>query len=233
MLEQPGIDLCSRDKSGLSPFATAMTFKNNKAAQKILQLEPQAAEQYDSRGRNFLHTAILKGDLESVLFLISIPVNVHSKTQDQHELSPLLLAVQKGQAMMIRNLILAGASVHDKTPSQQSALQLASEADLPEVCSILLGEGIDYSSVDSRGNNALHMAVKEGHLDVIRTLLTESHIDAEATNAKGRNPLHILANFAQDNVVAIFDLFLECMPTYPLDKVDGDGNTRNYILLFV
>jgi len=82
--------------------------KNNKAAQKILNLEPQAAEQYDSRGRNFLHTAILKGDLESVLFLLSINVNVHSRTQDQNSLTPLLLAVQKGHAMMVRNLILAG-----------------------------------------------------------------------------------------------------------------------------
>ena len=78
-----------------------------------------------------------------------------------------------------------------------------------------------------RGNNALHIAVKEGHLDVIRVLLTESQISAEVTNFKGRNPLHILSNFGQDNAVAIFDLFLECMPTYPLDKTDGDGNTGN------
>ena len=53
-----------------------MSMKNNRAAEKILQLEPQAAEQYDTRGRNFLHTAILKGDLESVLFLISIQVRI-------------------------------------------------------------------------------------------------------------------------------------------------------------
>jgi hypothetical protein len=31
------------------------------------------------RGKNFLHTAIIKGDLESLLFLISIHVNVQSK----------------------------------------------------------------------------------------------------------------------------------------------------------
>ena len=71
------------------------------------------------------------------------------------------------------------------------------------------------------------MAVKEGHWEVVRVLLTESQIDAEATNFKGRNPLHILANFVSDNAVAIFDLFFECMPEYPLDKVDGDGNTGN------
>ena len=77
-------------------------------------------------------------------------VKVHSRTQDQHSLTPLLLAVQKGHAMMVRHLILAGASVHDRTPSQQTALQLAAEANLAEVCSILLSEGIDFSAMDSR-----------------------------------------------------------------------------------
>ena len=85
-----------------------------------------------------------------MLVLISINVNVHSRTQDQHGLTPLLLAVQKGHSMIVRNLILAGASVHDKTPSQQTALQLAAESNLAEVCGILLSEGIDYAAVDSR-----------------------------------------------------------------------------------
>ena len=104
------IDLSLRDKTGLSPFATALTYKNYKAAKLILQMEPQAAEQYDNRGRNFLHTAIMKNDLESVLFLLSINVNVNSRTQDANLLTPLLLAVQVGNEMVVRNLILAGAS---------------------------------------------------------------------------------------------------------------------------
>ena len=79
--------------------------------QVILELEPGAAEQPDSRGKNYLHTAIIKvdnflwqnliigvlplqSDLESLLFLISINVNVHSKTTDSNKLAPLLLAVQ-------------------------------------------------------------------------------------------------------------------------------------------
>ena len=46
LLDQPGLELCTRDKSGLTPFATAMSMKNNKAAQKILQLEPQVRLQH-------------------------------------------------------------------------------------------------------------------------------------------------------------------------------------------
>ena len=54
------------------------------------------------QGRNFLHTAILKDDLEAVLFLLSVNANVHSKTQDTNKLSPLLLAVSKGNEMIVR-----------------------------------------------------------------------------------------------------------------------------------
>ena len=236
LINQNGIDLCSRDKSGLSPFACAMTYKNQKAAQKILQLEPSAADQLDSRGRNFLHTAILKDDLEAVLFLISVHANVNTKTQDPSSLTgggsgnggltPLMLAVSKGNNMIIRNLILAGSSVADLTPGGQTPLQVAAENGLAEVCSILLSNGVDFSVADNRGNNALHSAVKEGHLDVTRILLTESSINAEACNNKGRNPLHILANFGRpETSVEIYELFIECMPDYPLNQLDAEGNT--------
>lgn len=53
--------------------------KNHFCLVLLPKLEPLAAEQYDTRGRNFLHTAILRDDLESVLFLLSIHVNVHSR----------------------------------------------------------------------------------------------------------------------------------------------------------
>lgn len=45
LLAVPEIDLSLRDKGGLSPFATALTVRNNKAAQVILSKLPNAAEQ--------------------------------------------------------------------------------------------------------------------------------------------------------------------------------------------
>ena len=41
-----------------------------------------------------INILLLQSDLESLLFLISINVNVHSKTTDSNKLAPLLLAVQ-------------------------------------------------------------------------------------------------------------------------------------------
>ena len=93
----------------------------------------------------------------------------------------------------MRNLILGGANVNERTPQKYTPLHLAATRGAPVITSILLSEGADFNAVDTEMNNALHMAVKEGHIDVCKVLLAESRIDAEALNLKGQNPLHFLA----------------------------------------
>lgn len=60
----------------------------------------------------------------------------------------------------------------------------------------------------------------------MRELLTESELNAEAVNLKGRNPLHELCRCGKDNTsAAILELFIECMPNYPINNPDVQGNT--------
>ena len=42
---------------------------------------------------------------------------------------------------------------------------------------------------------------------------------------RGQNPLHILGQYGRENGAAIFELFIEAMPQYPLNKPDMEGNT--------
>lgn len=42
--------------------------------------------------------------------------------------------------------------------------------------------------------------------------------------SSGQNPLHILAQYAKDNAVAIFELFRQSMPDYPINALDADEN---------
>uniref|UniRef100_G5E7E6 Ankyrin repeat and FYVE domain containing 1 n=1 Tax=Loxodonta africana TaxID=9785 RepID=G5E7E6_LOXAF len=225
LISHPDIHLNVRDRQGLTPFACAMTYKNNKAAEAILKRESGAAEQVDNKGRNFLHVAVQNSDIESVLFLISVQANVNSRVQDAFKLTPLHLAVQAGSEIIVRNLLLAGAKVNELTKHRQTALHLAAQQDLPTICSVLLENGVDFAAVDENGNNALHLAVMHGRLNNIRVLLTECTVDAEAFNLRGQSPLHILGQYGKENAAAICDLFLECMPEYPLDKPDAEGNT--------
>uniref|UniRef100_A0A8C2ZT29 Ankyrin repeat and FYVE domain containing 1 n=1 Tax=Cyclopterus lumpus TaxID=8103 RepID=A0A8C2ZT29_CYCLU len=225
LISHPDIRLNIRDRQGMTPFACAMTNKNNKAAEAILKREPGAAEQVDNKGRNFLHVAVQNADIESVLFLISVQANVNSRVQDAAKLTPLHLAVQAGSEIIVRNLLLAGAKVNELTKHRQTALHLAAQQDLATICSVLLENGVDFAAEDENGSNALHLAVMQGRLNNVRTLLTESNIDAEAFNLRGQSPMHVLGHYGKDNAAAIFELFLECMPEYPLDKPDNEGNT--------
>ena len=68
--------------------------------------------QFDVKGRNFLHVAVQKADLEAVLFLLSLGVNVNSRVRDSTQMAPLHLAVVSGNEMIVRNLVRS-ASVNN------------------------------------------------------------------------------------------------------------------------
>ncbi|XP_046387052.1 rabankyrin-5 isoform X1 [Ischnura elegans] len=243
MLYHPGIDLSVRDKSGLTPFAAAMACKNDRAARAILDKMPTAAEQYDKRGRNFLHLALEKGDLEAFLFLMSVGVDLGSRVRDASQSTPLHLAAERGLELAIRNLLLAGARPDERDAHRRTALHVAAMNGHAGAVQALVTNGADCDATDDDLNNALHLAARGAHVEVTRTLLVESSVNAEATNLRGRTPLHLLAHHAPPMpgvstpgngsiddkgsmaAPAILNLFLECMPKYPLDKPDLDGNT--------
>lgn len=228
LLCHPAVDLRVRDRAGNNtPFATALTVRNHPAAQAILARMPTAAEQVDQRGRNFLHVAIMKDDLESVLFLLAIQVDVNSRVHDVERTPPLHLAAACESEMIARNLMLAGARVNERDATGRTALHVAAERGQLAVVAALLQNGADFDAGDGSGNNALHVAVRAGHLAVVRELLTESGVNAEAVNRLGRNPLHELALGGRDaqTAAAICELFIECMPKYPLDATDLSGST--------
>ncbi|XP_025406363.1 rabankyrin-5 isoform X2 [Sipha flava] len=225
LLCHPSIDLTKRDRTGLTPFAAALTCRNDKAARSILDKLPAAAEQFDNKGCNFLHMAIQKGDIESVLFLLSVNVDVNSRVQNELQTTPLHLAAATGNEMLVRSIILAGARVNDQDTMKRTALHIASETGHAPIVNALLTNNANFDALDCEGQNALHIACREGHLQVVQTLLGESQINAEALTLKCRNPLHELAKHSKESAAAICEVFLEYMPKYPLEVQDAEGNT--------
>ncbi|XP_038214852.1 rabankyrin-5 [Zerene cesonia] len=228
LLSQPGVDLSARDNKGVTPFAAALTARNNKAAQAILEKNPSAAEQVDKKGRNFLHVAIQKCDMESLMFLLSVKVDVNSRVQDATLAPPLHLAAAAGNEVLLRSLLLAGARPNDRDAHKRTALHVAAGAgggSGAALVSALVSGGAEVGAVDAAGDNALHVCAREGHAPVARALLADSDIDAAATNLKGRNPLHELCWCKKDNAATICEIFLEFMPDFPINRTDLQGNT--------
>jgi ankyrin repeat protein len=184
---------------------------------------------YIHLGRNFLHLAVMSNDMETVLSLLSVNVNVNSRVSDSQARTALHLAVETGNEMIVRNLLLAGANINDVTNgTRRTALHILAEcahASCSSICTILIENGIEANAVDSAGNNALHVAVQNGNLAVVKILLASSDADVYAINAKGMSPLHVLAVYGKDNSSAILDLFKDFIKDFNLDIKDAKGNT--------
>lgn len=51
-------------------------------------------------------------------------------------------------------------------------------------------------------------------------------IDAELRNMRGQNPLHLASGSGREAAASLLALFLQCMPEYPINAPDLDGNSR-------
>ena len=59
----------------------------------------------DNKGLNFLHHAVLNKDVESVIFLLSVAVNINSVVKNPTCNTPLHFAVKNGSEILVRHLV--------------------------------------------------------------------------------------------------------------------------------
>lgn len=67
----------------------------------------------DNKGQNFLHLAVLNQDVESVIFLLSVAVDVNSKVQNPTQNTPLLYAVKTGAEIIVRHLVINNCTMNN------------------------------------------------------------------------------------------------------------------------
>ena len=66
----------------------------------------------DNKGLNFLHHAVLNKDVESVIFLLSVAVNVNSTVKNPTCNTPLHFAVKNGSEILVRHLVSVVVAVY-------------------------------------------------------------------------------------------------------------------------
>jgi hypothetical protein len=84
--------------------------------------------------------------------------------------TPLMVAVLNGNEAVVRELLLAGASVNLVDRNGQTALMLAAEHGHAVMVDLLLAEGANRKIRDEWGFTALFYAMCNNHLPVIRQL---------------------------------------------------------------
>lgn len=89
----------------------------------------------------------------------------------------------------------AGASHGKRSASGLSAFHAAAmEGDLKRVHKLLGSKSLDVNEAEAKtGNVALHYASAKGHLEVVKTLLTDPRTDPNRENLHNTTPLILAA----------------------------------------
>ncbi|XP_040021276.2 uncharacterized protein bcl3 isoform X1 [Gasterosteus aculeatus] len=116
------------------------------------------------------------------------------ETRNYEGLSPLHLAVLRGQKDLTRMLLEAGADINAMdVKSGQSPLMHAVESNDVDMVHFLIGGGCDVNSQSYSGNTALHAACGRGQVDTVRLLL-KSGADSSLKNYHNDTPVMVAKN---------------------------------------
>lgn len=157
---------------------------------------------YHSRLISPLHTALTKGHISCVNFLVtlwSIDLNV----QDNNGYTVLHLASKMGETDLVRKLLAAATiDFNARTNHGSSALHIACRFGRSDVVNVLVSHiavsnqpKIYMNALNEARSTPLHFAAKEGHLKVVKILVSCSATNGRAKNKDGKTAM----NLAQEN----------------------------------
>jgi ankyrin repeat protein len=122
-----------------------------------------------TRPNGDLHSAIRKGDLVSVQYLVGIGIDPNTTT-DEHGTPALVAAAIYGNAAMLRALLDKGANPNVRDAGGATAL-IVSAGD-PEKARLLIRAGADVNAQSASGRTALQVAAAAaGGSEVVKMLL--------------------------------------------------------------
>ena len=134
-----------------------------------------------------LHCAVCEGNLATVELLLQYNANINAL--DKEDQTPLACAVENKAVEIVRYLISKGAFVNTVNLNGNTPLMYSVSSEMTQ---ILLEAGayetIDHRSKDYISGTALHSAVCNGNLAIIRLLL-DYRANINALDEDGRTPL--------------------------------------------
>ena len=157
------------------------------------------------------------------------------EARDVNGVTPLLLAIEKGNREAVSALLAAGAKpdvgydIHNPPPAPakirgDAPLHLALRYQDVEIVKMLLDAGAnpdltDKTPVGGYRQKPLHIAIERGSTDCVRMLLARN-ADVDCRDAFGRTPLHYSVRCGDDEVTRM----LVQRGANP-DLADVEGNT--------
>ena len=145
------------------------------------------------------HSAARDGDITSVEHLLKNGVNPDSRSQFRNW-TALHAASDSGNVGVAKLLIAKGAQIDPIDNELNTPLHLTAISDSGKshprstepgrnaIAILLMGNGANVNSRNAAGNTALHDAVVDGNLELVK-ILVAGHADPEAKNNNGYSPI--------------------------------------------
>ncbi|CAK4081654.1 unnamed protein product [Aphanomyces euteiches] len=116
--------------------------------------------------------------------------------------SDLWTAAKDGNIQKINEIILDVQSTINVIENDATPLWIASKHGHANIVQLFLEiPNVDASWANADGESALHVAAKEGHVEIVRLL--SAHVDINQANEDGAAPLYLASEFGHANDVKL------------------------------
>lgn len=172
----------------------------------------------DENGYSAIHYAIAQGDIEAVKYLVEKRWSIDYPTSNDTKDTTIHLSIDSGNVMMLHYLVTNGIDPNQCNLAGQNGLIYASYKNkLLHVSYLLHIKNIIKNAQDEDGNTALHHAVKNGNIVIVKELL-KHNVNTKKANREGMTALHIAAKTRNSYIAQLLlekdiDLF-KCTDNY-------------------
>ncbi|XP_070580993.1 LOW QUALITY PROTEIN: caskin-2-like [Ptychodera flava] len=195
-----------QDSDGFSALHHAALNGNCEILSTLLEGHLMPVDLKDNRGMRPLHYAAWQGKLDPVFLLLRSGSSSNDSSNEGD--TPLHLASQYGSYDVAETLLQHQSKPTTKNKQGKTPLDLACEFGRKRVAELLLNSNQCSALLDAPPNvtqkpqhTPLHLAAKNGHLDIIKTLLLAG-IDVNRETLSGTG-LHEAALYGKTEVVRL------------------------------
>ena len=165
-------------------------------------LESRAISDVDLYSNKYvaLHLAVID-DMKPVVDVLLDKGADTNETAGKRRLTPIMVAVGKGQEKTTRKLLKYAADPNMVNSQGMNALLIALDEGYPDLARILLDLTKDVDVQDQDGRTALHLAAASGAMAIVQNLISrDCHLLADKN---GRTPLHLAVKYDHTDMVEI------------------------------
>lgn len=187
LLNSPGININSRDKTGRTPILLAAKTGNTINLLHLLSVSGIDALCTNNQGSNAIHLAVEEGHKECLVVLLNSSHNINPSILNKSGMDAIRIAVKYSYLECLKTLLAhPGMKVNQRSPSGENIWHIAVKHGRPDILALLLEQPHVPLNVESKGGCAmLHMAAMLGNTEALKLLLLQPQLNVNLAASDG------------------------------------------------